>query len=160
MRSHPPTLRAAGLLVALGLVATGCGSAVLDFTIGECVNLPDGELISEFESVGCDTAHDAEVFALPQFPGEEGTPFPGQAEIQAFADERCLAEFEEYVGSSYDTSELFATQLIPTAESWADAGDREVVCLLVGQPVEDGEGQVAEPGTYQQLTGGKRDSGE
>lgn len=153
MRSHL-TLRAVGLLAALGLVVSGCGSAVLDFTIGDCVNLPDGELISEFESVDCDSAHDAEVFALPQFPGGEGTPFPGQAEIQAFADERCLEGFEGYVGSSYDTSELYATQLIPTADSWTEAGDREVVCLLVGEPLEGGAG------TYQQLTGVKRDSGE
>jgi hypothetical protein len=42
--------------------------------------------------------------------------------------DRCLEEFEAYVGIPYEDSVLeFDAYLYPTAETWG-AGDREIVC--------------------------------
>lgn len=150
MHSRHPR-RLAGMLVAVIAFATACSSAALAFTIGDCVNLPDGEEISEYESVDCDDVHDAEVFALPQHPDGEDAPFPGDEALNEFVMERCEAEFEPYVGIAYDaTTDLYFTALTPSADSWTSASDREVVCLLVGEPVGDG---------FAQLTGSKQGSG-
>lgn len=150
----------AGLLLAIGMFATACTPEALAFSIGDCVNLPDGEEISDYESVDCDEAHDAEVFALPQHPDGGDAPFPGVDALNAFVEERCRDEFEPYVGIDYDSSAIFFTALSPGEEAWDAADDREVVCLLVGAPIEDDDGQVAQPSAYEQLTGVKRDSAE
>ena len=141
----------AALLLALALLAGACSPQALAFTIGDCVNIPDGDEVSDYESVECDTAHDAEVFALPQHPDGEDAPFPGATALEQFAGERCEAEFEGYVGTDYASSAIFFTALTPSEDAWASADDREIVCLLVGEPVGDG---------FEQLTGSKQGSGE
>jgi hypothetical protein len=141
----------AALALLLALAVAACSPQALEFTIGECVNLPDGQEITDYETVDCAEPHDGEVYALPQHPDGEDAPFPGQEALDEFSAERCEAEFEEYVGTSFEESAFFFTSLSPGQEAWEGAGDREVVCLLVGAPAGDG---------FEQLTGSKRDSGE
>src|SRR3990172_11626 len=43
--------------------------------------------------------------------------------------ERCVGEFEGFVGLSYEQSDLDLFPITPTAESWAQ-GDRVVYCAL------------------------------
>lgn len=146
----------ASSLLALMLLAGACTQSALEFTIGECVNLPDGTQISDYETVDCAEAHDAEVYALPQHPDGPDAAFPGQADLETFADERCKEDFEDYVGIAYDDSIIYSTALTPSQESWDAAEDREIVCLLVGEPVtsEDGSNNFA------QLTGSKQGANE
>lgn len=151
MHSPRRRLTTAALLLALGLFATACSPSALAFTIGDCINIPDGEEISDYESVDCDEVHDAEVFALPQHPDGEDASFPGAAALETFADERCNAAFEPYVGTEYNASEIYYTVLTPSETAWDSAGDRELVCLLVGAPQGD---------EFTQLTGSKQGSGE
>jgi hypothetical protein len=151
MSSRTSALAAAGLLT-LGVLASACSPQALEFTIGECVNLPEGTEITDFEMVDCAEAHDAEVFALPQHPDGPDAPFPGQAALDEFAAERCEDAFEPYVGTAYADSEIYYTSLAPGEQAWTDAEDREVVCLLVGAPT-GGTG-------FEQLTGSKEGSGE
>lgn len=139
-------------LLLLTAAASGCTAQALEFTIGDCVNLPDGTEITDYEEVECAEAHDAEVYALPQHPDGPDAAYPGQAALSEFAAERCEGEFEPYVGTAYAQSEIFFTSLTPGEEAWTDADDREVVCLLVGQPTDDGD--------FEQLTGSKQGSGE
>lgn len=146
-----PRLLPVLLLAALSLFAGACSPQALEFTIGECVNIPDGDEISDYETVDCDEPHDAEVYALPQHPDGEDAPYPGQVALEEFASERCEAEFEPYVGTDYATSAIYFTALTPTQDAWDAANDREIVCLLVGEPSGAG---------FEQLTGSKRGSGE
>lgn len=143
-------------VLALALLAGACSASALEFTIGECVNLPDGTQISEYETVDCDTPHDAEVYALPQHPDGEDAAFPGQVALEEFADDRCKQDFEEYVGVAYEESVIYSTALTPSQESWDDATDREIVCLLVGEPIPAEDGTTS----FAQLTGSKEGSGE
>lgn len=144
-----------GLLCVIALVlgTAGCSRQALEFTIGECVNLPASNEITEYETVDCAETHTAEVFALPQHPAPEGAPFPGAEALDTFATERCREAFEGYVGIDYNDSEIYFTTLSLVEEAWVEAGDREIVCLLVGVPIEGGNG-------FAQLTGSKRDSNE
>lgn len=141
----------AALVLALGLLVVACSPSALAFTIGDCINIPDGDEISDYESVDCEEAHDAEVFALPQHPDGEDAPYPGADALEAFAEERCVAAFEPYVGIDYNSSDIWFTVLSPSETAWTDAADREIVCLLVGEPAGDG---------FTQLTGSKAGSGE
>ena len=141
------------VLTATMVLAAACSPSVVSFTIGECVNLPDGEVIDDYETVDCAEPHDGEVFALPQMPDAEGAPFDSSA-VTAFANDRCQGQaFTDYVGQAWDTSAIYSSAVSPSQDSWDNANDREVVCLLVGAPLEDGSG-------FSQLTGSKQNSNE
>ena len=79
--------------------------------------------------VDCADPHDNEVYAIFAYEGGPTAPYPGDAVLDAFAEDRCVAEFEPYVGIDYDSSRYTAYFLLPSAETWAE-GDREVVCFL------------------------------
>lgn len=99
-----------------------------DVTVGECMLLPgEDTLINTLEGVDCSAPHDAQAFALFDIPDGD---FPGLTAVEAAMDEGCLERFEGFVGTSYQESSLYYTGLYPTSGSW-DAGDREVVCLIV-----------------------------
>ncbi|MGI9018368.1 MAG: septum formation family protein [Euzebya sp.] len=140
------------VLVPLTWLLMACSPQALAFTIGECVNVPDGNEINEYETVDCAQAHDSEVFALPQRPEGADDAYPGQEALQTFAAERCQSEFESYVGTPYEQSAFYYTVLVPSQDSWDQAEDREIVCLLVGDLQDDG--------TFSQLEGPKAGSGE
>jgi hypothetical protein len=115
--------------------------SVFDLEVGDCYDLPSGDVVEEVQVVDCDEPHDQEVIALVQHPAGPDEAFPGGEEIGDFADDECIAEFERYVGVSYADSELLGFTLMPTAETWP-VGDREIVCAVY---LEDGQldGSVA-----------------
>ena len=55
--------------------------------------------------------------------------FPGREATTQSAAERCIAEFEGFVGLSYPESDLDIFPITPTLESWGE-GDRVVFCAL------------------------------
>ncbi len=148
-----PTLRRTTAALILSLMVAACSPSALAFTIGECVNIPDGDQISDYERVDCAEAHDAEVYALPQHPDAADAPYPGRESLNDFAAERCQGEFEPYVGIAYEQSTIYFSPLTPSQDSWDQAEDREVVCLLRGAPTAEGD-------SFEQLDGSKADSGE
>ena len=127
--------------------APGVEQSVFALQVGTCFNNPStADEIENVSEVPCETAHDNEVFALVDFPGEEGEPFPGREPISQFAEEQCRgALYSDYVGSGYNESRYFVSQLTPTQGSW-DQGDREVVCIVFGND--------------EQLTGSVRGAGD
>ena len=46
-------------------------------------------------------------------------------------DEFCLAEFEPFVGMSFEDSELDINYFTPTEDSWTRLGDREILCFIL-----------------------------
>ena len=46
------------------------------------------------------------------------------------AFESCMARFQGFVGLDYESSSLDIMTLYPTPDSWAQQGDREVVCAV------------------------------
>lgn len=145
------------LLVLLLVVLTACGGAqrddegtitgegdldVFTLTVGDCFSTDsDADEITSVGGVPCDQAHNGEVFALVDYPADGSAEWPGQDALDAFSDEGCVAEFEDYVGLSYNESRLGISYLQPTEGSWSD-GDREVVCLVVDPEAETTTGSL------------------
>jgi hypothetical protein len=106
--------------------------SVFELRPGDCLSPGDDAVgeIENIEAVPCDEPHTQEVFALPEYPDDEGGgAYPGEAEIQQFADASCLEAFEQYTGIDYLNSDLYFTYLHPSVDSWND-DDRTVVCVV------------------------------
>lgn len=58
------------------------------------------------------------------------TNYPGEDVLSKFADGTCAQRFGEYVGVDYLDSKLFFTYLLPSARSWEQAADRNVLCFV------------------------------
>ncbi|MGH9244463.1 MAG: septum formation family protein [Acidimicrobiales bacterium] len=123
---------------------------VLDLEEGDCIE-DIGQLeeaAAEVDVIDCDADHDAEVFAVFDLEGDEGEPFPGDDVVGEGAEEGCTDEFEDYVGSEPDDSELDFNFILPNEETWEDPElqDREVVCVTfradgdeLDESIEDSE---------------------
>jgi hypothetical protein len=135
--------------------ASGEDVSVFDLEVGDCFSGGENGEVSEVSVVDCDDEHAYEVFALVDHEGAADEAYPGDEELEAFADDQCTGdEFESYVGISYEESIYYATWLTPTERSWDELGDREVVCVLY-EP-EDPSGPV-DP---RPVSGSARDSEE
>jgi hypothetical protein len=105
--------------------------------VGDCyAEVPEGELIT-VPVVPCAEPHIYEVYAQLSIP--EGD-YPGDDAIFEQTDELCIAEFEPFVGLSYEESVLDVFYLSPTEESWL-AGDHAVTCSVY-DPGEDVTGSL------------------
>lgn len=112
---------------------------VFELRVGDCLDgFAEGDEISQVRAVPCSESHSDEVFASAEMTG--GDEYPGDEAVAEFADETCLAEFEEFVGTSWEESELDYGFLAPTESSWSE-GDREVLCI-VGDPGSDVTGSL------------------
>lgn len=101
--------------------------SVFELDVGDCFDDPDDVAadVEEVVMLDCDNPHDNEVYLVFDFDADD---FPGEEVIRDEALDRCIDEFESYVGVPIEESELDAGPLlVPTDESW-EVGDREVVC--------------------------------
>jgi hypothetical protein len=89
-------------------------------TVGSCLN-EDPPAVSD-----CSLPHDLEVFYAAPLPPR---PWPGEHDVDSAADDICYDTFEDYVGSSYDDSDLDYTFFAPSKSEWL-AGRRTVVCVV------------------------------
>lgn len=152
MRSHRSCRSAALVVASLALLLGACsddgparddeGSIAeegnlnaFSLRVGDCFNDPDGlevgtqSTVLELPAVPCSQPHDNEVFALIDLEGGDDD-YPGTEPVRSIGADRCLGEFEAYVGIAYEDSVLeFDPYLYPTAETWS-AGDREIVCAV------------------------------
>ena len=115
-------------LAGLALGLTGCALAGAPTAeVGECVQMSDLEEaeIDSIPTVDCREEHDGEVVAT--FEGPDGD-YPSAEEWQVIIREGCTQGFEDYVGVTYEDSELTLRDLSPTKEGW-EADDRSVLCL-------------------------------
>lgn len=138
-------LTAAALTACVGVLASGCSQApdAFDLVVGDCLALPSGESVQVVEPQPCDGPHGAEVFAVLAVADED---WPGDDEIAVRAQRGCADAFEGYVGAPYAASDLLASSLTPTVDSWGQ-GDRAVICFLYadGELLEGSQrGEAAE----------------
>lgn len=136
--------RSAGLFITTAVLATGCGSlfdafdpdaeptepetiGVMTISVGDCLNEPteDGS-IEEVTQVPCAEPHDLEAYYAFDL---EGDTIPVGEAMTDRAEGGCLAQFEGFVGTPYEDSELYLYTFYPTPQSWS-SGDREVLCLV------------------------------
>ncbi len=80
--------------------------------------------------VGCDGTHDREAYFVTQYPADDGDPVPPEETLLRWAQGACLDEFESFIGLEYVLSALEIGAIVPTFETWTDAGDRNVICYV------------------------------
>src|SRR3970040_104930 len=107
---------------------TGGPASVFPLAVGDCFNDdPAGAgVVQTVASVDCAEPHDNEIYF--EFSMTDAS-FPSRDAPVAAAGERCVGEFEGFVGLSYWQWDLDLFPITPTAESWAQ-GDRVVYCAL------------------------------
>jgi hypothetical protein len=110
----------------------GEARSVFDLAVGDCIIPPpddgSGIVTDDVFVVPCNQPHDQEIYYAFDVAGPSD-PYPGDAELAVIWEERCLQEFEPFVGIDYEFSVLGAGALYPTSDSWAQ-GDREVLCYV------------------------------
>lgn len=99
-----------------------------DLQAGDCFDLkdPTEEEIEDVEAKPCTEVHEFEMYFVGSLPGTE---YPDEATFAGFFEEQCLPPFAEFVGVSYEESQLDVYWLTPTAEAWA-AGGRQLQCAV------------------------------
>ncbi|MGB8649359.1 MAG: septum formation family protein [Mycobacteriales bacterium] len=113
---------------ALGRVADAGSTSV-----GSCLQSPTGDG-SVSTLVDCTESHDGEVYFVQDL-GPTG--WPGYSEVDKRADDACLGAFEDYVGTSYDSSDDDYGYFAPDEGEWA-SGEHRVVCVvLTPDPVHE-----------------------
>ena len=113
-----------------GNIEEGGDVGVFALQEGDCFTDPPTGDLQQVEAVPCTEPHTNEVYALFDAEGGEDAPFPGDAEIQSQAEDKCLGDlFTEYVGVEFNASEFGATFIAPTQDTWEELDDREVICV-------------------------------
>ena len=115
------------LLLVAALLVAACGGNVFTLEVGTCFDDSAETEVSSVPEVDCSEPHDNEVFAVFDYTASD--TFPGTSAMNDAAQELCVAEFEAYVGLSYQESALAVFPITPTERSW-DSGDREIICAL------------------------------
>jgi hypothetical protein len=98
-----------------------------------------GSEVAEVPAVPCAQAHDNEVYATFDVPGDA---FPGQDQLDELAEQGCLDRFAAAIGAPYEESVLVFTTLIPSENSWNRRDDREVICVAYHMELEKLTGSV------------------
>ena len=114
-------------ILLLALLVDACAGEVFTLEVGTCFDHSDETEVSSVPEVDCSEPHDNEVFAVFDYTASD--TFPGSSAMNDAAQELCIAEFEAYVGRSYQESTLGVFPITPTEGSW-DSGDREIICAL------------------------------
>lgn len=111
---------------------------VFAIRVGDCVDTNSaGSEISSLPVVPCAESHSDEAFFAYNIDEQS---FPGADAINSGAFDKCLPEFEAFVGTSYDETALDFWPMTPTEGSWSQ-GDREVVCFVF-DPAADTVGSL------------------
>lgn len=133
-------LVAAAVAVFLVLANQDDGTDYADLRVGNCVRDvsardtgagggAERRSVTEVEVVACNEPHETEVYAVTNFPGGKGSPFPGDEAIGRFVSEFCQGPaFEQYVGKPRNLSSLIDDDIQPSDVSWK-AGRRQVICM-------------------------------
>ena len=94
---------------------------------GECYLVTAEDLLLSSSRTSCDGPHVFEAYHVTEHPNGA---FPGQATIDTFGEETCLAAFEKYVGRAFEVSEVFFFYVTPSPATWDLLSDREAECYL------------------------------
>lgn len=136
--ANPRTRRAFSRILAGGIALTailgglaGCSKDVVTLEVGQCLNSSDlgtADYVDEVDPVDCAEPHDLEVYLVHTL--EDRDNFPGETITQERSEQACVEAFADFIGMSYDDSELQIFMLTPSKDTWNDAGDRDAICMI------------------------------
>lgn len=105
----------------------------LALRLGDCLNRYDSlELITRLP---CAVAHDGEVFYSELHPAPINDPFPGETEMERYANRACHRVFESFVGVPYEISTLGIGVIAPSRAGFEDVRTRArvIICYVTGR---------------------------
>lgn len=100
------------------------------FPVGQCfvdVQVPAPAM----EPVDCAVAHDGEVYALVEHPAPLDQSYPGDAALVELARSQCVAGFQPFVGTPYESSSLDYRYVYPDEAAWFFNDERTIVCAVI-----------------------------
>ena len=123
---------AASFVVLCSMAACQATVSSAQLKVGDCFNYTNttdanGDPINLPSPVDCTKPHSDEVFSVFNYPNASG--FPGYEAIGALQQTRCEADFQSYVGITWDKSAYTISYASPDENGWA-SGDHAVHCLL------------------------------
>jgi hypothetical protein len=110
----------AGLFGAFDYNREGDLADVASQEVGTCLNESPPAIAD------CSTPHDLEIFYTDSLTD---STWPGKGDVDSEADDLCYNEFEDYVGTSYESSDYDYTFYAPSKTEWS-SGQRTVVCVI------------------------------
>jgi len=119
-----------------GQVTSPQQASVFEVREGDCVNDDNifgddtATVTTDVEVVPCTGAHQLEAYLVTEVADGD---FPGTGSVRATAQQRCGDAFAGFVGRTYDRSTLGVYYYVPTQQTWEQASDRAITCL-VGDP--------------------------
>lgn len=100
-----------------------------ELAAGQCIRIPHADLPAEqWQAVDCNAPHEAEVF-YTELILRGNDPYPGKGQITPGAQKTCEVRFQEYVGRSFQTSDLKMGVIFPTQRNWTEENDRTIACV-------------------------------
>ena len=108
---------------------------------GDCLSgsPAEADLTTKTDVTGCAARHGSEVVGVVTMP-QSAAPPRGDEE-GFFVDDACRIVFHDYIGISWDDSELDFLAVPPTRAAWR-AGDHTLYCLLYSHDYNDGRGSA------------------
>jgi hypothetical protein len=154
----PAPARVIALLVVAGaaMLLSGCsvlgqfnnstprdasGTPTAENTHADVFSIQVGDCLDDASSTGtvttapivpCSEPHDSEAYKSIKMT--DGA-FPGPDAVKTQAEEGCAKAFPDFIGISYNDSNLSISYYFPTKESWAN-GDREIMCTVYDDGVK------------------------
>ncbi|MCU1658329.1 MAG: hypothetical protein JWO57_2985 [Pseudonocardiales bacterium] len=140
------TLRLLAVPLAAVLLLSGCSwfgggksssklVSVFSVKPGQCFDTPKDVKaeLSKLSLIPCTHAHTQEAYAVVPYSSTDGSTtsaYPGNDVLTTFAQGACAQRYKAYVGVDYPDSKLFFTFLLPSARSWEQDSDRNVLCFV------------------------------
>src|ERR1700712_4480687 len=108
-------------VAAASMLLSGCGvlgasagpsptegtAGVVSIAVGDCINRPaDDSSGLVVTKIDCAKPHDQEAFSSITMPDGD---YPGDAAVKSAANDGCVAAFQDFVGLSFDKSNLSLT---------------------------------------------------
>lgn len=123
-----------------GNVTEGTNIDIFSLKVGDCMPASDasGE-ITDADVVPCSEPHADEVFYEFELQGDE---LPGDDEIMSQVEAECVPAFTEFVGVDYYESTLDFWWITPTEDTWTQANDRVVQCVIYQPDPADSTGRT------------------
>lgn len=119
-----------------GTITEGGELSVFQIRVGDCFNAGDDDTLETVDAVPCAEPHEFEAYAKFELPNGE---YPGPEALQSQVEAGCVAPFASYVGVAYQSSSLYYFAIQPSADTWEDQDDREVLCSVT---TEDGSART------------------
>jgi hypothetical protein len=137
-------------VVALALSLAGCSwfggggksktssESVFSVKVGQCFVAPSDVKaeLSNLTRTPCTEPHTQEAYASVPYQATataattSNSAFPGNDVLSTFAQGACAQHYAAYVGVDYLDSKLFFTYLLPSARSWEQNNDRNILCFV------------------------------